>query len=54
MSLKLKTETSTINFQKFITVTVSSVESVLPFYFKVTDITLAENRNKNKFFFKSS
>ena len=52
ISLKLKTETRTSSFQKVITNSVSPVENVLPWYFKVTDVTLTENRNKNKFFSK--
>ena len=53
MPLVLRTETRTsITFQKIITVSVSPLESVLPRYFKVTDVTLTENRNSNKFFSK--
>ena len=52
ISLKLKTETRSSSFQRFITVSVSPVESVLLWHFKVTDVTLTENRKKNKFFSK--
>ena len=38
--------------QKLITVSVSPVESVLPYFFKVTDVTLTESRNKTYYFQK--
>ena len=46
MSLLLKKETRTSSFQKIRTVRISPVESVLPKYFKVTDVTLTEKKKQ--------
>ena len=53
MPLVLKTETRTsITFQKIITVNVSPEESVFPRFFKVTDVTLTENKKVTNYISK--
>ena len=42
MSLQLKAETKSSSFQKFITVSVSPVQSVLPLCINATDVTVTE------------